>query len=111
MSNTIKNPAALCEDVQAHGIRVSKHTNVDAVLVGGAPFVQPDGSFKVELAIGVVEGDFKCGYVPVLDVLKFALTRGGDELLKRALLETGMTRDICRIADEADMEFDMQSEG
>jgi len=110
MNPQLTNPNLFAE-VSEFGIRESEGTNVDHVIVSHRRFKQPDGSIKMELAIGTSEADHLQGHVPVLDVLKFALTHGGDELIKKALLETGMTGDIRRLADEADQDYDMQTEG
>jgi hypothetical protein len=109
MNAQLTNPNLFAE-VSEFGIRESESTNVDYVVITHAKFKQPDGKVQKELAIGVTEGDLKHGYVSVLDVLKFALLHGGEELIKKALLETGMTGDIRRLADEVDQDYDMRVE-
>lgn len=100
--------ANLHADVGAFNIRRNVDSNMDEVVLHGRRFTQPDGSAPLELAVGAECEDFYHASVPVIDVLKFALVHCED-LVARALRETGMTNDIRRIADDVDQAYDMAS--
>jgi hypothetical protein len=106
--HNLKDLDNLHANVETFNIRRNVDSNMDEVVIHGRRFTQPDGSAPLELAVGAECEDFYHGSVPVIDVLKFALIHCED-LVARALRETGMTSDIRRIADDVDQAFDMES--
>jgi prolyl oligopeptidase PreP (S9A serine peptidase family) len=100
MTTALKDLDKLHVSVEAYGMRISANNSFDDLLLTGADFLQKDGTIAKELAIGgCVDGGYLSGYVPLVDVLKFAM-QNCPELVADAMRDTGTAADIVRMAGQ-----------
>jgi hypothetical protein len=101
------------EEAFEHGIRSDSKANVDSMIIAMrtfAPIGNRDGTAgSPELAIGAVaEGGYRHGFVPIADVVKFALLNC-PEMVAELIVKTGSTRDMARMTQEILTDLDLQS--